>query len=304
MGRHLVMGAGPVGRALTKELIAAGEEVTLVSRSGRSAGLGEQASSVDVSDVAALGAVAKRAVAMHNCLNPPSYHRWAQQWPPMASAILQVAENAGAVLVTASNLYGYGPVDGPIRAGRPDAPTESKGQVRAAMTAQALAAHREGRVRAVEVRASDYVGAGVGRGGQITRLVPGALSGRTSWVFGDPDAAHTWTDVQDVARLMARVAVSPQAWGRVWHAPSNAPRSQREVLADICATAGRPAPRVRPIPRAARVLAASLVPMMREVEAISFQFDLPWVMDSVPAQEELGLAPTPWDEVCRRTARG
>ena len=40
------------------------------------------------------------------------------------------------------------------------------------------------------------------------------------------------------------------------------------------------------------------------LSAMRYQFDAPFVMDSSAALNELGLAPTPWDEVCRRTAAG
>jgi hypothetical protein len=40
---------------------------------------------------------------------------------------------------------------------------------------------------------------------------------------------------------------------------------------------------------------------MRETE---YQFQRPYVLDSSAIERELGLAPTPWDEVCRATAAG
>ena len=64
------------------------------------------------------------------------------------------------MLVTIGNLYGYGPVDGPMTEDTPLAATGAKGRVRNRMWADALAAHRAGRVRVTEVRGSDYVGAG------------------------------------------------------------------------------------------------------------------------------------------------
>ena len=80
---------------------------------------------------------------MYNCANPP-YHRWPELWPPLAAAMLAAAERTGAVLVTMSNLYGYGPVDGPMTEDLPLRPTTAKGRVRAAMWHDALAAHQAG----------------------------------------------------------------------------------------------------------------------------------------------------------------
>ena len=82
------------------------------------------------------------AVALYNCVNPPSYTVWPTFWPPVAAAFLAAAERTGATLVTASCLYGYGPVDGPMVEGLPDAATTKKARIRARMWADALAGPR------------------------------------------------------------------------------------------------------------------------------------------------------------------
>ena len=46
---------------------------------------------------------------IYSCAGP-AYPRWVTDWPPLATALLTAAERSGAVLATASNLYGYGPV--------------------------------------------------------------------------------------------------------------------------------------------------------------------------------------------------
>jgi hypothetical protein len=41
---------------------------------------------------------------------------------------------------------------------------------------------------------------------------------------------------------------------------------------------------------------------LRELRETEYQFTRPYVMDSSAITDALGLEPTPWDEVCRRTA--
>ena len=43
---------------------------------------------------------------------------------------------------------------------------------------------------------------------------------------------------------------------------------------------------------------------MREVAELSYMWKRPYVLDSSRTQDVLGLTPSPWDEVCRRTADG
>jgi len=301
--RHVVVGAGPVGRATAEELASAGHEVLLASRSGTGPAVpGADRVAVDAADAARLTELATGARAVYNCVNPPAYDKWPTMWPPVAAALLAAAERTDAVLVTAGNLYPYGPVDGPMVEGMPDAATGTKARIRAAMWADALAAHEAGRVRAAEVRGSDYMGAGVGDGGHIPRVVPRALTGKPVRVIGSPDQPHSWTDVRDMARALVAVAADETAWGRVWHAPTNPPRTQREAVADVCRAAGKEPVEVRGYPKTVMALGSLMSPVLRELGETLYQFERPYVLDSSAIGRELGLEPTPWDEVCRRTA--
>lgn len=305
---HTVLGAGPVGRATATELLAMGHRVRVVSRSGRGPGgeglEGVERLAVDVTDGGRLASAAAGSRVLYNCLNPSQYHRWPQLWPPMHHALLAAAAQTGAVLATVSNLYAYGRPAGPMRESDPDRPVEAKGEVRARMWAEALAAHEAGRLRALEVRASDYVGPGVGAAGHLTRVLPRALQGRAVRVIGDPDMPHTWTDVTDVARALVRLAGDERAWGQVWHAPSNPPRTQREAITDVLAAGGREPVPVRGLPRSALAAVGLVHPLLRELRAVEYQFREPFVMDSSRVAETFGLAATPWPQVCVRTIEG
>ena len=304
--RHVIVGAGPVGAHTARLLAAQGSQVVVVTRSGRSPGIdGVESVALDASDPARLSEVAEGATALYNCANPSAYTNkaWSQIWPPLAASLLTAAERSGAVLVVASNLYPYGPVDVPMVEGMPDAATDAKGVIRARMWAEALRAHEEGRIKAVEVRASVYVGSGVGAGGHVSRVIPAALEGKPVRMLGDLDQPHSWTDVLDVARTLIKVATTESAWGRVWHAPTNAPRTQREAVGDVLAAAGRPMVKIGSIPGPVMTIGAAFVPMIKALHDTNYQRTRPYILDSTAAQTELSLAPTPWDEVCTRTAQ-
>lgn len=303
MGTHVIIGAGPVGSELARLLVDAGHQVISVSRSGRAAGAGVRSVAADASDPDRLIEVATGAEAIYNCANPSQYGNWEQVWPPLWSSMLRASEATGATLVSASSLYGYGPVTVPMTEALPDVATEKNGRIRAEMWAEAKAWHDAGRIRAVEVRAADYAGAGVGANSHLARNVPQALRGKPVWVLGDRDQPHAWTDVLDVARTLAAVAERPDTWGRVWLAPTNPPRSPRQALSDVLAAAGQEMVRMRSIPIPLLRLAGLVNADLREMAVMSYVFARPYLVDSRAAEEELGLSPTPWDEVCRRTLR-
>ena len=175
MGTHVILGAGAIGRGAARELVAAGHDVLLVSRSGGGADLhGVQVVAADVTDGARLVKISAGADSIVNALNPSTYSGWAQLWPPMASAILEAATATGAGLVTVGNLYPYGRVAAPMTEETPVAPNGRKGEVRAAMWRDALALHEAMAQVAAEVAA--LVGQPVRRPRRVPTTVVRAVS--------------------------------------------------------------------------------------------------------------------------------
>ncbi len=300
---HLVVGAGPVGRHVAALLVERGEQVTLASRSGRDTGLqAVRHLALDAADADALTRAAEGAAVLYNCANPANYTQWERVWPPLAASMLTAVQASGAVYAITDGLYAYGPVQGPIHEGLPESATDHKGVLRAKLWAQALAAHQAGRIRTVQVRASDFVGPGIGtNNGHITRVLPAALQGKNVSMIGRTDQPHTFTDVLDVARTLTAAAADPTAHGRVWHVPSNPPKTQVQALTDMLAAAGKPPVSVRGIP-AGLLRAVGLVsPMTREIAEVSYQWTRPYLLDDSAVRAHFGIEPTPWDQVCRRT---
>ena len=290
MDTHLVVGAGPVGTATARRLLAAGHHVRVVTRSG-SGPDGAERVAADAADAARLVELATGTVAIYNCVNP-TYSRWEQDWPPVAAALLRAAESSGAVLATVGNLYGYGRVDGPITEQTPLAATGRKGAVRNTMWREALAAHEAGRIRTFEVRGSDYLG---GNSMLSYVVTPALRKGRRAFVPADLDVPHTWTCVEDVAALLVAAAYDERAWGRAWHVPSNDPLSVRELTALAAARLGV-TPKLSVMPYPVLWAAGIVNPMAKELRETQHQFRHPFVLDSSAAQHAFGLTPTPIGE--------
>jgi len=297
MSTHLVVGAGPVGSEVARLLAADGQDVVVVTRHGSGPDLpGVRLVATDAASVDALLLAAPEASAIYNCANP-AYHRWAQDWPPLAAAMLSYAERTGAMLAICSNLYGYGPVSGPMSEALPFAATGTKGRVRAQMWLDAKAAHDAGRIRATEVRGSDYICANDNSLIGSSRVVPRILGGKSVSLIGSVNAEHTWTAPADAARLLVTVAGAERGWGRAWHVPSNAPRTQRQVVDDLADTAGVPHVPVKSLPGAMVKLLGLFSPAIRELSETAYQRDRPFVVDDSAARVTFGLEPTPWGEI-------
>lgn len=300
MAVHLIVGAGLVGSTTALQLAALGENVRIVSRSGR----GPNHESIeriaaDANDGDRLAELADGAVAIYNCLNP-AYHRWLTDWPPMSEALLTAAERSNAPLVIAGCLYGYGEVTGTMTEETPLAATQPKLKVRADMWKEALEAQRAGRVKAVtEVRASDYIQA---QSLLSLFLAKPLINGRRAFVTAPLDVPHTWTSVNDVATMLITAATDERAWNRAWHVPSTEALTIRELAHRFSEAVGTPAPKVSSIPDWLFRAAGRLIPMLREFQITSYQFTAPFVMDSSDATSTFGLHPQPIGEALREAA--
>jgi nucleoside-diphosphate-sugar epimerase len=302
---HLVIGAGVIGGRVAQLLAERGEQVSVVSRSG-SGPADVTRVAADARDAEAMTRLASGAAVMYNCVNPP-YHRWPADWPPIAASVLSAAERSGAVLVTLSNLYGYGPRAGgydpshPMTEETPLAATGRKGRVRARVWQDALAAHQAGRVRATEVRAADFVGPGA-ESALGERSVRRIRQGKSVLVLGRADRLHTWSFTEDVAAMLVVAGSDPKAWGCAWHVPSNQPRTQREAISDLGAAAGTGPVRVSTLPSAVVAGLGLVWPLMRELRETEYQFRDDFVMDSSAAQATFGLKPAAWEKIVAVTA--
>jgi nucleoside-diphosphate-sugar epimerase len=312
MAHHLVLGAGGIGRATTARLVALGETVTLASRTGRVSDRPWDAShagavtvvSADARDADRLTELASGAASIVNAINPPSYTTWDADWPPVAAALLAAAESSGAGLVTVSNLYGYGVVDEPMREDRTLRPNGHKGELRARMWRDALALHGQGRIRATELRASDYFGPSATAGASVLNdfvLEKAARGGTVVMPMGRVDTPHSWTYLPDIGVLAAALATDDRSWGHAWHVPTSAPRSVRDVAGEAARLRGHEPGRVWTIPRSLVTAAGSVVPLLKELRETRHQFERPFVLDSTLTERTFGLTPTPWEDALKAT---
>jgi nucleoside-diphosphate-sugar epimerase len=292
MALHVIVGAGPVGTATATLLADRGERVRVVTRSGGGpVHPSIERVAADATDPDRLATIAEGAAAIYNCANP-QYHRWLTDWPPLAAALLVAAERSGAVLATASNLYGYGEVDATITPDTPLAATHPKLKLRADMWRAALAAHEAGRVRATEVRASDYVEA---NSIFSVALAKPLRAGKRGFVPAGLDTAHSWTSIADVARTLVTVATEERAWGSAWLVPTNPPRTIRELAARFGEVNGLPPVKVSKLPYPVLWTAGLFSPMLRELRTTHYQFARPFVIDSSHTERTFELAPTDLD---------
>jgi nucleoside-diphosphate-sugar epimerase len=294
----VVIGAGPVGRAVTDVLLARGHTPTVVTRSGRPID-GATAVAADVANPHAAQQALADATTVFQCAQP-EYHRWVEEFRPLQDSILSGCEAGGATLIAVENLYGYGPVDAPMTEDTPLAATTGKGAVRAQAWHDLKRAHDSGRVSCAAVRASDFFGPRVEESAFGARFLGPLLKGKSAQLMGKASYLHSVTYIPDLAEAMVRVADDPALWGRAWHAPTAAAKTSEEMVALAAAAAGTQ-PKHSVLPAPILRLVGLFNPGAKETVEMLYQFRRNFVLDSTASEQALGMAPTPLDESIAHT---
>lgn len=296
----VVLGAGPVARAVVASLLERGCEPTVVTRSADEVE-GARAIAGDVSDGEDARRVMHGASVVLQCAQPP-YNRWVDEFPALQRTVLNACASVGAPLIAAENVYGYGDIAGTRFAYTEMQPTSVKGAVRAKMAVDLLQAHKDGVVATAAVRASDFFGPGVVGSVYGPRFFNAIVRGRRAEVLGSPSARHSITYVTDFGRALVAVAADPRAWGRAWHAPTATAVTQARIV-EIAATAAGRSPRLRAVPAWQLRLLGIFVPEVRESIEMLYQFKHDFLVDSVEFEQHFGFAPTPLEESLARTVQ-
>jgi nucleoside-diphosphate-sugar epimerase len=297
---HTVLGSGPAGTALARELVRRGHPVRLVDR--RAAGPeidGVERIAADVSTVEGAVAAVRDAAVVYHCVNV-AYHLQVEVMPRVQEAVLAAVEASGGRLVVLDTLYPYGETGGAVMTEEsPWKATSRKGRMRAELDERYLAAHRSGRARVVLGRSADFVGPGVLNSSLGAAVFPGALTGGDVVAMGDIDLPHSYTAMADVAAGLATLGERPDGDGRVWHLPTAPAVGTREIHAMLERRVGRPLnvvvlERPRPFgPFDARTMA--------EYEEMFYQHTEPQIMDSSAFERYFGVAPTPLEDTVDAT---
>lgn len=296
---HVVLGAtGGAGRAVVHELLDRGYSVRAVSRSGGSFPADVTALQADCTNPEAARRACEDAAVVYDCLNVP-YEQWAETLPTLTENSIAAAEAADAPLVMTDNLYMYGSSEMPMTEDTPREPVGPKGKLRMELETLLLNAHKKGRTPVAIGRASDFYGP---HANSATRelVFEAALNGKTAAWLGSLDAPHTLTYLPDFAWGLVTLGTHQEAFGDVWHLPSNDPITGRRFIEMVYDEIGAP-PSMRAYGYWSLTLAGLFDAQVREVKDVLYQFQDPFVMDTTKFEETFGENVTPYETAIPET---
>jgi nucleoside-diphosphate-sugar epimerase len=297
---NVVIGAGPLGLAVARELRRRGETVRLVTRGGRArAPAGAKVIAADVADEEEARRAFAGAQVVYQCA-APRYSQWPSLLPGLMRGAIEGAAATGARIVYGDNLYAYGRMAGPIVEDLPVRPVGPNCETRAAVAEELLKADADGRLRATIGRASDFFGPNVLHSTVGERVFARMAAGKPAQVLGDPDTPHTVTFIDDFARALIVLASHEEAFGEVWHVPSAKTVTMRRFVGMIAEqTSGPESPRA--VPSWLLAVGGLFDPDVRAVREVLYQSKSPWVVDHGKFERAFGADPTPHEQAIRAT---
>lgn len=300
---HVVLGTGPIGRAIMEELVQRGKTVRMVNRSGKMAEISADIEVVasDLYDPENVREVTSGAQVVYQA-SQPAYHQWVEKFPPLQKSIIDGLTGSAAKLVIVDNLYMYGPTDGqPMTEDTPHNPHTRKGKVRSEMSKAALAAHQSGKVRIAIGRGSDFFGPWGTNSSMGARVFYPLLKGKAAQATGRLDLPHTHTYTRDFGKALVVLGERQAADGQAWHVPNDKPRLTQGELIRMFASEAGVEPKMSSTGKIMMWIGGLFIPEARETVEMMYEFEQPFIVDSSKFENAFGMKATPMPAAIKET---
>ncbi len=207
-------------------------------------------------------------------------------------------------LVLVGTVYPYGmPMTTPVTETHPRKPQTYKGQMRKAQEEVLLKAHAEGKIQGTILRLPDFYGRGVDKS-FLHSLFEAAAKGGTATMVGPIDTPHQFVYVPDVGPMVLDLAMKSEAYGRWWNFAGSGVMTQREIIDEVFAMAGRK-PKTLVAGKTMLRLMGLFQPIMRELVEMNYLLTNPVLLDDSALVGLLGsVHRTSYAEGLRLTLEG
>lgn len=306
----LVIGAtGGIGGATAKALVAHGWRVRALHRNpeaamrlpGMQGIMWAEGDAMNRDDVVA--AAQGVSVIVHGA-NPPGYRNWRGLAVPMLANTIEAAEIVGARIIFPGNVYNFGPDAWPvIRETSPQHPFTRKGKIRVEMEEMLRAATRRG-VRAVVIRAGDFLGEGAPGSWFQTVMVKRGKPVASVTYPGEREVGHAWAYLPDLGETFALIADREAELPpfETFHFGGHWLERGVEIAEAVRRAVGRPDLPIKRFPWVAVYALLPFVRLFREVFEMRYLWRKPVRLDNTKLVAFLGGEPhTPLDEAVRTT---
>ncbi|MBC7611243.1 MAG: NAD-dependent epimerase/dehydratase family protein [Polaromonas sp.] len=302
---HLIIGTGPVARAVGKALLNKGIRAHFVSRKPLQQQLPAACthSVADAHDPKALRRIVDRATMVYHCAQPQAA-KWDTEHILLTRTIALAAAGFKVPLLVPQSSESLGKPWASVMSNRhPIAPVSRRGRVLAQIAAELFAMRSTHALQFAIVRGGESFGPGITGGTLGECIFRAALRGRRVLLMGNPEASRSFNYIDDFGETLAALgglAQQAEFWGRDWIAPQLGPLTPLQFAGFVRHALGQNMPTTQ-LGKADLILHAAFNRTARGGLSRYYTYNNNYILDGSDLQNRLAQKPTSMLEAMTQT---
>lgn len=277
-----ILGSGGIiGQEASYCLSEFSDQIRQVSRKPRQINTTDQIFPADLRNESEVRAAVKGSKIVYLTVGLPYDTKiWAETWPKIMSNTIKACQEHNSKLVFFDNVYMYGEVDGFMMESTPYNPCSKKGEIRAKIARQLTEEMDKGNVKALIARSADFYGPKAANTFINPMLFEKLKSGTKPQFMLAADKKHSFTYTPDAARAMAFLGNTEEAYGQVWHLPTDHNVLSMKEWAALAAPYFKRKANYSVLSPLMIKFASFFSPVVRESREMLYQFKYDYLFDS------------------------
>lgn len=285
---------GAIGTDLARELKKYSKVIRLVSRNPKKVNEADELFPADLSRREEVFRAVDGSEIVYLTIGfEYNLRAWREKWPPLMRNVIDACTTYGSKLVFFDNVYMYDCAHIPhMTEETPVNPCSRKGEIRKEVAGMLLEAVAVRSVTALIARSADFYGPGIRNSALYEMVVKNLKSGKAANWLGSAGHVHNFTYTPDAAVATALLGNTPDAFGQVWHLPTDhTPLKGKEWIEMIASQMGVK-PKISVLPIWMMGILGLFVPVMRELKEMAYQMEQDYFFDSSKFEKRFGMQAT------------
>jgi nucleoside-diphosphate-sugar epimerase len=299
-----ILGAGgTIGSELAKELKKYTSDIRLVSRNPKKVNDTDQLFPADLTDSAQVKKAIEGSEIVYLVVGfEYSIKVWQKEWAKLMKTTMDACKANNTKLVFFDNVYLYDrDFLGNMTEETPIRPTSKKGQVRAEIAVMLMDAVKAGKLERLIARAADFYGPKNEKSMLIEMVVKNMKKGKAANWFATMDKIHSFTYTPDAAKATAILGNTPDAYGQVWHLPTDNQKLTAKQWVELFAKEMGTAPKYSVLAPWLLTVLGWFVPIMKELQEMVYQYDRDYFFNSKKFEKRFDFKLTTYQEGVKKT---
>jgi len=222
---------------------------------------------------------------------------WQEKWPKLMRATIDACIKYKARLVFFDNVYMYdiNTISHMTEESSINPPSK-KGEVRSQIAKMLMDEVKAGRLMALIARSADFYGPKNEKSFINEMVIKSLKKGKSADWLLDTDKKHSFTFTPDAARATAVLGNTDDAYNQVWHLPTDSNTLTGRELVGLFAKELDAKPRVRPVPMWMLKILGLFIPIMKEIQEMSYQYNRDYFFDSSKFDKRFKFKTTTYGE--------